>query len=642
MSTPKPPVTTPATAPSAQAIDSGKRRLWKARIALALLAAAFIAVVSVSGILLSGARIDLTANRLYTLSPGTVHLLDSNRTPVHLHFYLSEQAAQQLPQVRTYAQRVHELLQEMAARSHGRVTLDTVDPQPFTDAEDRAAAAGLQGVPLGTVGNTLYFGLVGNNDHGQQAVAPFFDPNKEVFLEYDIAKLISSLGNAHKPVVGLLSGLPSGPGFDPSSNSVHDGWAIDGELARLFELHRLQGNPKSIGDDVDLLVVLHPKELADDTQYAIDQFVMRGGRLLVFVDPYAESDPAGEQRGVLPGGKLSATSSSLDTLFKAWGIAYSPRIVVRDPGNALQVQPDPQRPPIDNPLMIGLRKDALNQEDVVSAQLAAVNFSTAGEVDLAPGSALNMEPLARSSSQSDLIDDIRARLLLGDPASLTTTFGANRKSYVLAARFSGPLKSAFPDRIGGKHLAATRIPANLIVVADTDVLTDRLWVNAQNFFGRRLLNAFANNGDFVFNMVDNMVGNTDLIALRARPGAARPFTRVELLKKRADASLQGKAAELQSQLTALEQKLAELQPQKSAGAAALAMTPKQSAELHTFQEERQTIRRQLRDVQHKLDADIQSLGTRLKLLDILAVPLLLTLIVLLVAFWRRRTSRDGG
>lgn len=634
VSTEKPTIEKPASS------NAALRQRFASGVALGWVALAFVALVFGSGLLLRGARLDLTQNRLYTLSQGTLHILDRNRAPITLQLYQSEQALRDLPQMRTYAQRVRELLQEIAAKSHGRIALDVLDPQPFTDAEDRAASAGLQAVPIGTTGNTLYFGLVGQS-RGEQAVAPFFDPTKEVFLEYDIAKLLSALAVAHKPVVGVLSSLPSGPRFDPDTGRVNQGWEIDTELARLFELRRLQANPTSIGDDVDLLMLLHPKNLSDDALYAIDQFVLRGGRLLVFVDPFAESDPAGDQHGVLPGGNLSAVDSKLDKLFNAWGIVYSTRGVVRDPQNALQVQPDPQQPPANNPLMLGLRKDALNQKDIVSAQLDAVNFSTAGALDLARGSALRMEPLAQSSSQADLLDTIRARLLLGDPSGLLSDFAAAR-SYVLAARYSGILRSAFPERNDARHLAASRIPANMIVVADTDLLSDRLWVNAQNFFGRKLMNAFANNGDFVFNMVDNLVGNPDLIALRARPGVARPFTRVTAMQQRADARLRGKEAELQKQLAALEQKLAEMQPSKPANGSALAVTPQQAAGLKQFQQDRQRIRRELRDVRHQLDADIDRLDRRLKLLDILAIPLLLTLLVIVASWWRRRDLPDGG
>ena len=636
------PTPTPAPTDQTAAPNATLRRRMSSGIALVLLALAFVALVFGSGLLLRGARLDLTQNHLYTLSPGTLHILDRNRAPITLKLYLSEQALRDLPQVRMYAQRVRELLQEIAAKSHGRIALDILDPQPFTDAEDRAAADGLQAVPIGTTGNTLYFGLVGRNARGEQATAPFFDPNKEVLLEYDIAKLISALSEPHKPVVGLLSSLPSGPTLDPDTGRINDAWVIDAELARLFELRRLQANPTSIGDDVDLLMVLHPKGLSDDALYAIDQFVMRGGRLLVFVDPFGEADPAGQQHGVLPGGTLSPASSSLDKLFNAWGIAYSTRNVVRDPRNALKVQSDSQQQPASNPLMLGLVKDSLNQKDIVSAQLDSVNFSTAGALDHVPGTALRMEPLAQSSRDSDLLDTVRARLLLGDPSSLFADFGAPHRSYVLAARFSGMLKSAFPDRTDARHLAASRTAVNMIVVADTDLLTDKLWVRSQDFFGRKLLNKLANNGDFVLNMVDNLVGNPDLIALRARPGASQPFTRVVAMQQRAETRLLGKQAELQKQLALLEQKLAELQPQKSGDGSALAATPEQAAELKQFQQDRQRIRRELRDVRHQLDADIEKLGTRLKWIDILAVPLLLTLLVIGAAWWRRRAPRDAS
>ncbi len=612
-----------------------------APLALSLLAVAFVALVFFSGLLLRGARLDLTANKLYTLSPGTERILTNNREPIRLQFFASDQAMRELPALRAYAQRVRELLQEIAAKSHARITLETIDPQAYSEAEDRAAGYGLQGLPVGAGGESLYFGLVGTNAHNGQATAPFFDPAKEVFLEYDIAKLIVSLSNQHKPVVAVLSSLQNGPSFDPANGHVSDGWAIDTELAKLYELRRLQPNPASIGDDIDLLLLIHPKQLSDNTQYAIDQFVLRGGRLLVFVDPDAESDPGAQNPPqLLPGGGLSpSVSSSLDRLFKAWGVVYDPSKVVRDARNALQIQNDQQAQPVSNPVLIGLTRDALNQNDTVSAQLDALNFGSAGAIELAPHSPMTMQPLAQSSTNADLVATDRARLQT-DPKQLSEGFRATGKSYVLAARLTGKPGSAFPERTDAKHLAIARVPVNIIVVADTDVLTDRLWVRVQNFFGRRLLDAFAKNGDFVANAVDNLVGTPDLIAIRTRPGFNRPFTRVEQLKQRADQRLRGKQDELQAQLKLMESKLAELQPDKS-DKSAQQLTAQQSAQIAAFQQQRQRVRTELRDVRQQLDASIRRLGTRLKLIDILGVPLLLTFAAFVAGWWRRRPQRHA-
>ncbi len=610
-------------------------------VVIALLAAAFVALVFASGLLLRGARMDLTANRLYTLSPGTEHILAANREPIRLQLFASDRAMRDLPALRAYVQRVRELLQEIAAKSHATITLETVDPLPYSDAEDRAAGYGLQALPIGAEGESVYFGLVGTNAHNGQSVAPFFDPSKEVFLEYDIAKLIASLSVQHKPVVALLSSLPTGPTFDPASGQVKDGWAIDSELSRLYELRRLQPNPASIGDDVDLLILVHPKDLSDDAQYAIDQFVLRGGRLLVFVDPLAESDPLAQNPPrVAAGGELTPeVSSALDKLFKDWGVAFDPHRIVRDAQFALQIQADPRAQAVVNPAIIGLPRDALNQNDIVSAQLDTVNVSTAGAIELAPNSPMTLQPLARSSTQADLVAADRVRLQ-PDPKHIAEGFRATGKSYVLAARLTGKPASAFPERNDAKHLAAAREPVNIILVADTDVLTDRLWVSAQNFFGRKLLNAFAKNGDFVANAVDNLLGSTDLIAVRTRAGFNRPFTRVEELKRRADQRLRGKEDELQEQLKTMEARLAELQPAKSENGAQ-PPSAAQSAEIRTFQQQRQRIRTELRDVRLQLDASIRELGMRLKLIDILGVPLLLTFAALGISWWRRRPQRDA-
>ena len=609
-------------------------------LALSLLAIAFVVLVFVSGLLLRGARIDLTANRLYTLSAGTEHILASNHEPIQLRLYISDQALRDQPALRAYTQRVRELLEEIAAKSHGSIKLEVIDPQPFSDAEDKAAAAGLQSVPLGEGGAGVYFGLVGTNSHGAQAVAPFFDITKEIFLEYDIAKLITALSSQHRPVVAMLSSLQNGPTFDAGSGQVSEPWAIDSELTKLYELRRLQPNPVSIGDDVDLLILIHPKNLSDDTQYAIDQFVLRGGRLLVFVDPLAESDPVSQGAPQLgPGGVLTPNvSSTPERLFKAWGVAFDPHKVVRDAQNALQMQGDPRAPPVSNPVLIGLTKEALNQTDTVSAQLDSLNFSSAGALELAPHSPMTMEPLAQSSTNSDLVDTDRVRLQT-DPKLVSEGFHATGKAYVFAARLTGKPNSAFPERTDPKHLASAHDPVNIIVVADTDILTDRLWVTTQDFFGRRLSNAFAKNGDFVANAVDNLVGTPDLIGLRTRRGFVRPFTRVEKLRQKADQSLRGKQDELQARLKAMEAKLNELQQASPGGAPQI--NARQAAEIRDFQLQRQRARSDLRQVQEQLNVSIGKLGKRLKLIDILGVPMLLTLVALFAVWWRRRPQRDA-
>jgi ABC-type uncharacterized transport system involved in gliding motility auxiliary subunit len=606
-------------------------RRFAPALALPLVALAFLALVALASWGLRGWRLDLTEHRLDTLSDGTQRILDRVDEPVRLKLYYSERAARTLPQFRVFAQRVTELLEEVAARSHGKVTLEVVDPEPFSEAEDQAASLGLQAVPINTTGDSLYFGLVGTNSTDGETTMPFIQPDKEAFLEYDVAKLISTLTETKKPVVALLSGLPTGPGMDANGNPSL-GWVVDRQVAELFELRRLQDAPASIGDDVDVLMLVHPKDLPGPTLRAIDRFVLRGGRLLVFVDPDAESDPAGSQMD--PMAMSEGRASDLPELFKAWGIQYDPTRVVLDSKYALQVQPDPNAPPLRHFAVLGLHKDTLNQQDVVSADLENLNLSSAGTFSLAPGSPLKAEPLVQSSSAAALADVEAARAAASDPRVLSDDFKPDAKApYLIAARLTGLLPSAFPDDTSTGHLAKSSKPANIILVADTDLLADRMWVQIAPFLGQQVYNPFANNGDFVYNAVDNLVGGGDLIAVRTRATSSRPFVRLESIQRVAEQRFRVEEKRLQEQLTALEDKLQKLQPTEP-GATPPALTREQQAELAQFQAQKLQTRKALRDVQHQLNADIERLGHRLIVLDILAVPFALVFVALGVAYWR--------
>jgi len=607
-------------------------------VALALLALGFVALVALSSVALRGARVDLTQKQLYTLSQGTRNVLGRVDEPVQLKLYYSEHATRDLQQFRVFATRVRELLEEIAARSAGKVTLEIIDPEPFSEAEDQAAAYGLQAVPLGSTGEKLYFGLVGINSTDGQTVMPFIQPDKEAFLEYDVAKLVSTLSVDSLPVVGLVSGLPTGPSTDPTGRTT-PGWVVDRQVSELFELRRFQGNPTSIADDVDLLWLVHPRGLPDDTLYAIDQFVLRGGRLLVFVDPDSEAD----QSGVDPLDPLSLAlprSSDLPVLFGAWGIQYDPSRVVLDDKHALQVQPDPNGPPVRHLAVLGLGKDALNHDDVVTGELQSLNLSSVGALSLSGDSTLSMVALAQSSSASALALVSEVRDTVANPGLLRDGFKPGGAPFVLAARFTGPLKSAFPDRKDDKHLASSVEPVNLVVVADTDVLTDRLWVQVGDFLGQPVFNAFAGNGDFVYNAVDNLVGNADLISVRTRATAARPFERVAALRRGAEERYRSTEQKLQGQLDDLEKQLAALQ-KPGVNGQAQALSQEQQAQILRFQDEKLRMRKELREVQHRLNADIDALGARLKLVNILGMPLVVVVVALFVA-WRRWLRRRAA
>lgn len=609
---------------------------------LAVLAVLFLALVLLSSLLLRGARLDLTRNGLYTLSDGTVAILGKLEEPVNLYFYYSDQAARDIPQLRTYATRVRELLEEIAATSGGKVKLEVIDPLPFSEHEDRATAAGLQAVPIGSGGDNLFFGLVGTNSTDGEAVIPFFQPDKEAFLEYDVAKLVSGLSTDALPVVGVLSGLAMSPGFDPQTGGASQGWMIDAELRKLYQVERIEPGANAIPDTVRTLVLVHPKNLSDDLLYAIDQFVLGGGHLLVFVDPNAEAEQVAQ--GMDPAMAMFAEKSSdLPKLFAAWGVDYDPGRVLLDGRYALEIQTAPDSAPVRHLGLLGLRGGegggtALNAGDVISAQLDQVNVSSAGWFDLKQDASSSFEPLLQSSEAAMPVGAERLRGMT-DPESLYADFSPTGQRYALAGRLTGKLKTAFPGRSGDKHLSESSVPANIVLVADTDLLTDRLWVRVQQFFGQRIADAFADNGNFTINAVDNLVGSGDLISVRTRPGSSRPFDTVDALKRAADERFRAKEQELQAQLGETERKLAELQSAKGDKASAMLLSPEQQQELLRFQDEKLRIRKELRGVRAQLNADIEALGSKLKFLNIAGMPLLLTFGALVWVFVRARARR---
>lgn len=610
---------------------------------LAILFVALVVAVIASSVWLRGARLDLTGNGLYTLGKGTQAVLKDIKEPIDLYFFFSNESTKNLQQLRAYANRVREMLEEFAANTpDGRLVLHVVDPVQFSEDEDRAEQFGLQAANIGAGGESVYFGLAGSNSIGKTDTIAFFDPRKEMFLEYDLARLVYNLSNTKKSVVGLLTAAPVGGGFDPVTQQPSQPWVVVEQARKLFDVRTLPASVLKIDDDVNVLWIVHPTMLDDTTLYAIDQFVMRGGRALIFVDPLAEIlAQGGPQEG--PG--ASQATSSLDKLFAAWGVKFNTRDVVADNRYALSIGGRVR--PVRHIGLLGLSAEAMSTDDVITQGLNSVNVGVAGHFELADGATAKLTTLLHSSPESELLPADRFQFL-ADPGELLKNFTPGGKEQVIAARLSGPLKSAFPDgapkaegrdapvdaALTATHLASTD-SANLVLVADVDMLSDRLWVQAQNFLGQRVVSAFANNGDFVFNALDNLSGSAALIGLRSRATYTRPFTKVEELRRNADVQFRATEERLQAELRDTEQKLGELQAARK-DQSSLMMSPEQQAEVQKFLDEQVRIRQELRSVRRNLDRDIDNLGTTLKILNIALVPMLLTAMALAAVFVKRR------
>jgi ABC-type uncharacterized transport system involved in gliding motility auxiliary subunit len=619
---------------------------------LVALAVLFLAVVMLSNVGLRGMRADLTQNRLYTLSRGTQQVLAELKEPVNLYFYFSrEAAAKQAPLLMPYATRVREFLEELAARSNGKIHLRIVDPQPFSDDEDRAGEFGLQSLQSGG-GDALYFGLAGTNSTDGRSAIPTFQADREEFLEYDVAKLINELGTPKKPVIGLISTLGMQGQFNPMTGQMGDPWPIYTQLEELFTVRSLTPDTDHIDQDVDVLMLVHPKHLAQKTMYAIDQFVMRGGRILLFVDPNAGGDTSGQDPSNPMAGMMADHSSDLEPLLKAWGVDYDPTKVIGDLKLGLEVRTNMQSPPVRHIGILGLGHDDMDHKDVLTASLDKINLATAGWVAARPGAKITFEPLLLSSTSAAPIPAQRFNALT-DPSTLRDGFKPTGTRYALAARITGPVDSAFPQGPPpdektpagppAAHLTKSAQPANIVIIADTDMLMDYMWVQMHEVFGQRVAQAFANNGDLVANILDNLSGSSALISVRGRATFSRPFERVEALRRQADDRLRSKALELQSELQQTETKLTELQNKRN-DQSSLVLSPEQEAELKRFVAEKARVRKELRETQRGLDVDIDRLDSWLKLVNIAIAPLCVAVagVIILSLRRRRRTTGSGA
>ena len=613
-------------------------RRYFSNFGLVLLVIGFLAFTALSNKLLYSFRLDLTENNLFTLSEGSEQIVESIDETINLYFFFSNESSKNLPQVRSYAKRVSELLQEYSLAADGKINLTIVDPEPFSEEEDLAAEFGLQSLPVTTAGDELYFGLAGTNALDDVEVISFFQPDKEEFLEYDISKLLQSLILVERPIVGVMSSLPVQGDMNMQTFQMTPGWVSVEQLDSSFNIRELSADIEEIPLEVDILMLIHPKQLSDGLLFSIDQFVMRGGKLLAFTDPLAEADRPQQPNPMMPSAP-TVQSSSLNRLTEAWGITMRDDIILGDSQTALAVT-GPSGTPVRHLGILGMEADNFSKDDVVTSALENINFATSGVFEVSDNPPGEIHRLVFSSPYSMPLDAFQFQFLT-NPEDLMREFSPTGEQYLIAARLSGFAPTAFPDGLegySGEHLISSD-NIGVILVADTDLLADRLWVQVQNFFGQQLATPWANNGDLVSNALENLSGGEALISIRSRGRFSRPFDVVQDLRREAEARYLENANDLQERLAATEQKLSEIQSAQGSGDL-LVLSPEQESALEDFQREKLIIRKQLRDVRHQLDRDIELLGSTLKFINIALVPILITLVLLILNFIRLRQREE--
>ncbi len=605
--------------------------------------AVFVALIAVNYILgLAPARIDLTDGKLYTLSDGTRKVLGKLEAPVKIRFYFNQNDANVPVAMRVFAGRVEDLLNEMRSAANGKLLIEKLNPQPDSDAEDSANLDGVEAQDLPS-GDKFYLGLsVSFAD--QKLALPVLSPDRERLLEYDLARAIARVTTTNKPIVGLMSplplfGMPGNPMMGMGGGSEPQ--IFVNELKRDFDVKRVSMDVDKIEDDIKTLVVVHPRGISEQAQFALDQFVLRGGKLVVFLDPYAYFD---QMPGMMGG--QGGSSSNLDKLLKAWGYSFDPAKIVLDMKYMAGSGPRAV------PTVIQLDADAMSKDDVATSHLGTALLAFTGAFSGKPADGLTETVLMHTSPIVKLVDTANA-MARGEEA--VRGFQPENREYPIALRLSGKFKTAFPDgrpaakEADGKDAkpkpaAADFGPAlkesqgegTVVLVADSDMLNDGAAVQIRDIFGQKVAIPINGNLAFIQGLVEQMAGDSDLINVRSRATASRPFTVVKQMEAEASQAYLGKIKSLEDSLQETRKKLESLQKTKVPAGGSAILSPEQQAEVESFRKRAADTRRELKEVRRELRSETEALEFWTKVFNIAAMPLVVALAGIGIAIVRRR------
>lgn len=713
-------------------------------IALGIIAVVLFFAANASVTNVAGMRVDLTEDRLYTLSPGTRSILGKLEKPVSLTLYYSDALGLTAPVYGNYASRVKDMLSVFESAGGGKVTLEIKEPKPFSEVEDKAVELGMQGVPLDQTGEKVYFGLVAEAD-GKQRNIPFMQIERENFLEYDVASLIYRLGTGGKTVVAVYTDRPLFGDLQMQMRGIPtQPYSVVQQMQDQFDVRHIFALEDVWKEKPDVLMLVHPGDLDDEDYYNLDQYMLRGGKAILFIDPFNES-AAARQRGI-----PQSIASDLKRLLDHWGVEIVKDRVAGDRRFAPMVNAGNQQQVIPAPFLtwMNVKREGLSATDAVTSNINQLNIRSAGILRGKKDAALSFEPLITTTQESQEVDlkflqNARPQIL-----KIIEAFKPSGEKLVVAARLSGKAPTLFPDgppkkkepeksKSGGAEAdkktekddsgkatggaakpeaapakpavkadraeravaqaapsteqpaktdtppekpaetpAATEKPAgdkpadtekaaakpeakkeetpkappfiaeatgpmNVILVSDADLLEDRFWVQNREFFGQRVRLPFANNADFVVNAIENLAGGDDLISLRSRGTAQRPFTKIQELQLTAEQKFRAEERELQKKLEDAETKLAELQKKKAEGASEATVDKAVEATAEKFTQEILATRKELRRVQLALREDIESLETWLRFINIGLIPILVGVVAVGLGTARHRRRRRG-
>lgn len=588
---------------------------------LAIAAALFLVVNIMSGALFKSLRLDLTSEKIYTLSQGSKEIIDDIKEPVILRLYYSQSLGNINPYITSFAQRVKDLLMQYQRASRGRVLVEIIDPEPFSPAEDEAVNYGLQGASVDSTGTDFYLGLVGTDALNNKQIIPFLQPSREQNLEYDISQLIYKLAFPKPRIVGVMSSLPLDGGFQSRP------WAVWQQMQQLFDLKQVDYNADDIPAEINTLMIVEPSTFTKSAIKAIDKFVMRGGHVLAFIDPVSEvTDPRTAQLSQM----RQKDAGDYIALLKSWGVDFDEDKAVADRSLAKTVRVPYQGRDVTvrYPLWMDITTDNFAKDDVLSSSLERLTMATPGYLKPTIDATTTFTPLISTSDQAMLVEGKKVDDYQNDLQGFLNSYAPTGK-YIVAARVSGPIKSMYSDN--------KVTDSNIIIIADTDMLHDHFWINVQSVMGQEFAMPSASNGNFVMSALDNLSGNNSLISIRNRGSFVRPFETVRALELKSQEKYHESEVSLQQKLETTKQKLEQLEAQKKDGNS-MVLSAQQKQEEEAFRQELVDTRKELRDVRRKLNHDIETVASGIKFFTIGFVPL--TIIAGGLWVWMMQIQRE--
>ena len=590
-------------------------------------------------------RFDLTEFNIYTLSDGTKSILQSINEPLNFKLFYTKQIGDINPVYQNYYDRVKEILGQYVLLSNNKIKLKIFNPKPFSNEEDKAVEYGLQGVEI-IAGVYGYFGLIATNSTDDEEKIIFFQPDRTPFLEYDLSKIVTNLANPNRRIVGLYTDLPMFGTFNPLAKTRDAAeappWAVYNQMKEFFEVKRIHEKTSSLPEGLELLMLVHPKKIPERLLYMIDQFVLKGGKLLVFIDPNSETESFSPNTNQV---KEGDNNSDLKELLDKWGVELVENKVVGDLLSARRVQIGASDQPsvTDYIAWLDIKKDHMDDTHQATSKVQRLTFATSGFLkNNEKNNNISFRRLVWSTMQSMQIDVADVRFT-PNPTNLLRNFVPSNEELTLAAEIKGNFSSNFPDGPPdtnikndfdkNKHINESIKPTTLVILADTDMLYDEYWLKYEQS-GEVI--PIANNADFTVNLLEYLNGTEDLIGLRGKGVSSLPFIKVEKIQKEAEQKFRSKEQELLEKLNNYQGKLENIQKGSVEDGGKTLLTEKETLEIDKFREEMIFVRSELRKVQNALRKDIEKLDSILKFFNIFFVPILLIIISLVLGFIGRR------